>query len=185
MTATPEIETLSTRVVYENPWTRVREDAIRRQDGSAGIYGVVEKNDFVVVVPIEPDGSIHLVEQYRYPVGARFWELPQGAWQDDDAPDPLALAHGELAEETGLRAGSMEPIGELFPSYGYATQRFRIFVATDLTPGERLLDAEELGLVTRRFAWPDVLRMLTDGTIKDAMTVSAFGLLALRGRLPG
>ena len=71
---TPDIETTGTRVVYQNNWMRVREDAIRRRDGSAGIYGVVEKDDFVVVVPVEADGSVHLVQQYRYPVRARFWE---------------------------------------------------------------------------------------------------------------
>ena len=56
---------------------RVREDTIRRRDGSIGIYGVVEKPDFVVIVPIEDDGRLHLVEQYRYPVEGRYWELPK------------------------------------------------------------------------------------------------------------
>ena len=62
----PDIETLGTRIVYENRWMRLREDAIRRRDGSEGIYTVVEKPDFVVIVPIEEDGRIHLVQQYRY-----------------------------------------------------------------------------------------------------------------------
>jgi hypothetical protein len=60
----PEITTLSTRLVYENRWMRVREDAIRRRDGSAGIYGVVEKPDFVVIAALEED-RVQLVEQYR------------------------------------------------------------------------------------------------------------------------
>lgn len=183
MTAPPEIETLSSRPIYANPWLRVREDEIRRRDGSTGIYGVVEKDDFAVIVPVEPDGAVHLVEQFRYPVGARYWELPQGAWQGEDAPDPLVLARGELREATGLLAGRMTAIGDLFVSYGYATQRFHLFVATELTPGAPMLDAEEQGLVSRRFAWPDVRRMLADGTIKDAVTVAAFGLLALKGLL--
>ena len=74
-----DIATTGTRVVYENRWMRVREDAIRRRDGSAGIYGVVEKPDFVVVAPVEA-GVVHLVQQYRYPVRGRWWELPQGVW---------------------------------------------------------------------------------------------------------
>ena len=57
----------ASRVVYENPWMRVREDAIGRPDGSAGIYGVVEKPDFALVIPVDADG-VWLVEQYRYPV---------------------------------------------------------------------------------------------------------------------
>jgi len=77
------IETISTRFVYENRWMRVREDTIRRRDGSTGIYGVVEKSDFVVIVPVEDDGQVHLVEQYRYPVKGRYWELPQGSWEQE------------------------------------------------------------------------------------------------------
>jgi ADP-ribose pyrophosphatase len=82
MSMAVDIETLGTRIVYENRWMRVREDAIRRRDGSEGIYGVVEKPDFVAIVPLEDDGRIHLVQQYRYPVGARYWEFPQRAWEE-------------------------------------------------------------------------------------------------------
>ena len=108
----PDITTTGTRLVYENRWIRVREDAIRRRDGSAGIYGVVEKPDFVVVVPMG-EGVIHLVQQYRYPVQGRWWELPQGVW--DARPDaaPVEAAHAELAEETGLRAAVMTHAGHL------------------------------------------------------------------------
>ena len=60
-----DIETLRTRIVYENRWMRLREDAIRRRDGLEGIYTVVEKPDFVVIVPIEEDGRVHLVQQFR------------------------------------------------------------------------------------------------------------------------
>ncbi len=66
----PDITTLGTRVVYQNRWMRVREDAIRRRDGSEGIYGVVEKDDFVVIAPVEA-GVIHLVQQFRYPLRGR------------------------------------------------------------------------------------------------------------------
>ena len=70
-----EIETIGSRVVYRNSWMTVREDAIRRRDGSGGIYGVIDKPDFVVVVPLHADGSLQLVQQYRYPVGVRCWEF--------------------------------------------------------------------------------------------------------------
>jgi ADP-ribose pyrophosphatase len=66
------IETTSTRLVCENRWVRVREDTIRRRDGSSGIYGVVEKPDFVVIIPVEDDGRLYLVEQFRYPVKGRY-----------------------------------------------------------------------------------------------------------------
>jgi ADP-ribose pyrophosphatase len=74
----PEIEATATRVVYRNRWMRVGEDTFRRGNEPGGIYGVVERPDFVLIIPMEEDGSVHLVEQFRYSVGARFWELPQG-----------------------------------------------------------------------------------------------------------
>ena len=82
------IETTSTRFVYENRWMRVREDTIRRRDGSTGIYGVVEKPDFVVIVPVDDDGRVHLVEPYRYPVKGRYWEFPQGSWEQEPGGRP-------------------------------------------------------------------------------------------------
>jgi ADP-ribose pyrophosphatase len=177
------ITTLSSRLVYENRWMRLREDAIRRPDGSDGIYAVVEKADFVVVVPLEDDGSVHLVEQYRYPLRGRFWELPQGAWEQVPEADPLAVARGELQEETGLVAGRMSCVGRLFQGCGFSTQEYRVFLAQDLRPGERRPDRDEQDLVTRRFTAAAFAAMLRDGTIRDANTLAAIGLLAVKGLL--
>jgi ADP-ribose pyrophosphatase len=178
-----DIETIGSRVVYENRWMRVREDSIRYRDGSPGIYGVVEKSDFVVIVAVEDDGRIHLVEQYRYPVGARYWELPQGAREQQAVADPMELARAELREETGLRAAQMICGGQLFQSCGYATQSYHVFLAAGLTPGDTDLDREEQDLLARSFSLSDVENMIRDGTIKDATTVAAFGLLRLKGLL--
>lgn len=176
-----EITALRTRLIYENRWMRLREDVIRRRDGSDGIYGVVEKPDFVVIIPLETDRSVHLVEQYRYPVGGRFWEFPQGTWEGDPGADPLAVARGELEEETGLVAEEMIAAGHLFQGYGFSTQGYHIFLARGLTPTARRLDPEEQGLITRRFPAVELTRMIRDGEIKDATTVAALGLVQLKG----
>lgn len=180
----PEIETLSTRIVYRNRWMTVREDAIRRQDGSRGIYGVVEKVDFAAIVPVEPDGSIHLVEQYRYPVRARFWEVPQGSWESSPEADPLTVAQGELREETGLQAAEMAKLGYLFECYGYSNQGCHVFLARGLTQQARDLDHEEQGLICRCFPARDVMAMIQNGQIRDATTVAAIGMLVMKGLLP-
>jgi ADP-ribose pyrophosphatase len=176
-----EIATLATKLVYENRWMRVREDAIRRQDGSQGVYGVVEKSDFAVIAPVEDDGSVHLVEQYRYPVGARFWEFPQGAWEHAPGADPLEVARGELLEETGLIANRMTSAGHLFQAYGYATQGYHVFMAQGLRRTARKLDHEEQGLITHCFSRSALAGMIRDGEIKDATTMAALGLLQLKG----
>jgi ADP-ribose pyrophosphatase len=178
-----EIETLGSRIVYQNRWMCVREDTIRRGDGREGVYGVIEKPDFVVIAPIE-DGMIHLVEQYRYPVHQRCWELPQGSWEEQPGTDPDVLARAELREETGLSAAVMTHVGYLHMAYGYSTQGYHIYFASGLTHGERDLDDEETGLVTRAFALTEVERMILDGTIKDATTIATLGLIRMKGLIP-
>ena len=178
-----DIETIGTRLVYENRWMRVREDAIRRRDGSSGIFSVVEKPDFVVIVPLADDGRLHLVQQYRYPVGGRYWELPQGSWEQAPGADPLEVARGELREETGLDAAKMTYAGHLFEAYGYSNQGYHVFLATGLRQGEATPEQEEQDLVTEIFQLREIEQMIRAGEIKDATTVATFGLLRLKGLL--
>jgi ADP-ribose pyrophosphatase len=158
---------------------RLREDRFARADGSEGLYAVVEKSPAAAVIAIE-GGEVVLVEQYRHPVGERFWELPQGAWDGDEAPDPEDLARGELAEETGLRAGRMERLGRLFFAYGITAQAYEVWLATELEQGEQALEPEEEGLRVGRFGLAEAEEMIRDGTIADSATVAAFGLLRLK-----
>jgi 8-oxo-dGTP pyrophosphatase MutT (NUDIX family) len=166
-------------MVYENRWMRLREDRFERADGAEGVYAVVEKSPAAVVIPLDGDELV-LVNQYRHPVGERFWELPQGAWDGEDAPEPERLARGELAEETGLRAGSMDLLGRLYFAYGITGQAFDVWLATELVQGEQALEPEEEGLLVGRFPVGEVEAMVLDGTIADSATVAALGLLRLR-----
>ena len=161
--------------MYTNRWMRVREDKTLRYDGKEGIFGVVEKPDFALVVPYA-DGGFHLVEQYRYPVRGRYWEFPQGSWEDKPDADPLDVARGELAEETGMRAGSMIPIGHLFEAYGYSDQGFHIILATDLTLGEQQLEDSEHGLVSRWVSQEELWQLVGDGRFKDAPSLAALAV---------
>jgi 8-oxo-dGTP pyrophosphatase MutT (NUDIX family) len=168
----------ASRTVYENRWMRLREDATLLPDGTPGIYAVVEKAPAAVIIPLAGD-HLWLVEQYRHPVGERFWELPQGAW--DDRPDAPAeeLARGELAEETGLRAGRMERLGRMFFAYGISDQRFDVWLATELTEGEQALEETEQGLKVGRFPITEVEAMIRDGAIADAATIASLSLHSL------
>lgn len=175
-----DITKTASRIVYENRWMRVREDAIRRRDGSSGIYGVVDKCDFVVIAPIDA-GVVHLVQQYRYPVQGRWWEFPQGIWDERPDANPIEAARGELAEETGLTAASMLQAGKMFTAYGTMNQAFHVFLASVLTAGTARPELEEQDMITRAFALADFEAMIRDGTITDSITVAAFGLLRLKG----
>lgn len=174
-----EIETLDSRVVYKNNWMTVREDDIRRASGAQGIYGVVDKPDFVAIVPIH-QGRIHLVEQYRYPVQGRYWEIPQGSWESSPDADHEEVAAGELREETGLISDSLQYVGHVFQAYGYSNQGFHIFLASGLTSSNQDLDAEEEGLISKSFSLDEFEAMIVSGKIKDATTISAYGLLKMK-----
>jgi len=177
----PEILTTESSVVYRNRWMLVREDKIVRASGATGIYGVVEKPDFAVIAAYQ-DGELHLVEQYRYPVGARYWEFPQGS-SHQPGINAADLAAAELREETGLVASSIEHVGRLFPSYGFVTQAFDVYLATGLSDIGTRLDPEEEGLIAKPFSVSTVERMIIGGEIRDAATVATFGLLRLKGVL--
>ena len=167
-----EIERLESEVVYRNRWMTVREDRVRRRDGGEGIYGVVDKPDYSLIIPFDGE-SLHLVEQYRYPVSGRYWEFPQGSLDAEPDADPAQVAARELAEETGLRASTLRKLGVMFQAYGYSTQSVHVFLATDLSDGSTSLDPEEHGLITRSFSIDAFKSMTTDGTIRDVTTVAA------------
>jgi len=171
------IVTLSSREVYRNPWLRLREDEILRSNGETGIYGVVEKHDCAIILPID-NGRIWLVEQYRYTIQQRALELPQGGWEME-VENPEELACGELREEMGLEAASMTCLGALWIAYGFTRQRQHVFLATGLTQTDKEPDPEEHDLVVRSVAVDEFEAMMLDGTIRDGCTLSAWGLYLL------
>src|SRR5947207_15829192 len=118
--ALPSVTTLSSREVYPNHWMRQREDEILRSNGQRGIYGVVEKDESAIIVPIDGD-RIWLVEQFRYTIQQRAIELPKGGWEMA-VENPEELARGELKEETGLHAAKMIRLGHHWIAYGFTRQ---------------------------------------------------------------
>lgn len=172
--ARPSIQTLSSREVYRNPWMRLREDEILRSNGKQGIYGVVEKDDSAIILPIEGD-RIWLVEQFRYTIQERAIELPQGGWEME-IDNPEELARGELREETGLHAESMVYLGQLWIAYGFTRQKQHVFLATGLTHAEREPDEEEHDIVVRSVPLAEFEQMMLDGVVRDGCTVAAWGM---------
>ncbi|MBI3690844.1 MAG: NUDIX hydrolase [Mycolicibacterium aromaticivorans] len=175
------ITQLSSREVYRNNWMTVREDAVERPDGSTGIYGVVDRPDYAVVIAVDAD-RVALVEQYRYPMGARRWEFPMGTTPDQPDIDPRELAARELREETGLTAGSLTVLGRLDVAPGIMSQRGWVFLATDIVEGEPEREHEEQDM---HFAWFERSRfeeMIRTGEITDAQSLAAYAQLLLKER---
>jgi 8-oxo-dGDP phosphatase len=177
----PFIECVASREIYRNRWLVVREDQIRRPDGSAGIYSVIDKPTYALVMPY--DGNrFRLVEQFRYPLGARRWEFPQGSAPDHAEADPHELAERELREETGLRATSLEALGLVDVAPGMTSQRGWVFLATGIIEGEADREHEEQDMHSDWFTRADVEEMMRTGVIVDAQSIAAYGLFLLRER---
>ena len=172
------MRTTSSREVYRNPWIRVREDRVERADGSTGVYGVVEKPHFAVVMAVER-GGFWLVEQFRHPVGRRAWEFPQGTWSSGADGTAEELARAELAEETGLRAGRLRHLGHLDLAPGLSTQEFDVWLATDLVAGPTAREATEADMRHAFVPEEELRAMVRESRFTDGPSLAAYGLLLL------
>lgn len=175
------IEQVASREIYRNNWMTLREDRIRRPDGSDGIYGVVDKPTYALIIAAQQD-RVRLVEQFRYPLGLRRWEFPQGTAPGLAEIEPTALAHRELREEAGLLAESMTLLGQLDVAPGMSSQRGWVFVATDITEGDHDREHEEQDMRSAWFSRTEVEQMIRDGEITDAQSIAAWALYLLSER---
>ncbi|MDP1719580.1 MAG: NUDIX hydrolase [Candidatus Nanopelagicaceae bacterium] len=172
-----EVERIDRNLAYRNRWMTVWEDQVRFQNGSEGIYGVVDKPDFSLVVPWDGLG-FYLVEQFRYPVGGRYWEFPQGSLESSPEIEELGVAKVELQEETGLIAGSFKVLGRLFEAYGFSNQGFTVFLATDLVQNKSNPEVSEMGMVCRRFELEEIWDLIDRGLMRDAPSIAALALVS-------
>src|SRR5579863_341962 len=176
---------LSHATVYENKWIRVDHHEVLSPAGGPGIYGTVHfKNQATGVVPIDEEGNVILVGQYRFPLEAHSWEIPEGGGAH--AATALESAQRELREECGLAAKSWTEILGVDLSNSVSDERGTLFLAWELSDVEAQPDdTEELQVARVRF-W-DAIARVNRGEIRDSMSVAALlrvALMALQNELP-
>lgn len=169
---------LASEVVHRNPWFRVRHDRVRRPDGNAGDWYVVETSDNAAVVALDDQGRVCLVGEWIYPLGAYGWAVPSGALHPDE--EPLVAAQRELREETGLTATRWEALGCFHLSQGLTPQASYLFLATGLHHGPARPEPTE----RLQVAWMPLDEAWTRacaGALSDSVTL--VGLAWARSRL--
>lgn len=168
---------VSTRVVYDNPWIRVREDEVVRPDGQPGIYGVVHFKNVAVGILAFEEGMLYLIGQYRYTLERYSWEIPEGGCAEGE--EPLQAARRELEEETGLHAKRWTKLGEAYLSNSVSDELAVWFLAEELEQGVYRPEGTEK-LLVKRVSLSEALKMIESGEITDALSMLAIQQLQLR-----
>ena len=177
-------KTLASDVKYDNNWIRLTEHQVINPSGGSGIYGEVHfKNIAIGILPLDENYNTWLVGQYRYPLKAYSWEIPEGGGPFHKAP--LESARRELLEETGLSAKNWKEIQRMHLSNSVSDELSIIYVATDLIQGIAMPEETEQ-LAIKKLPFHEAYQMVQGGTITDSMSVAAIlkaKLMLLNGEL--
>ena len=170
---------LSSRLVYDGRIFDVTVDRVRLPHGREADLEIVRHEGSVVLVPLQDDGRILLVRQYRYAAGRLLWELPAGSLESGEDPD-LAAAR-ECHEELGLVAGRLERLLTLYPTPGFCTETMTYYRATALrAPGPDDPEAhqdEDESIEVGAFTPDEIRAMIARGEIADLKTVAGMTMI--------
>jgi len=169
----PSFEFLRSETLLEGRAFKIRRDHLRTPDGRATTYEILEHGGSVVMLPIDEDGNMLLVRQYRHAAAANLLELPAGTRDGDESFEKCAAR--EMREETAMAAGKLEKVGEFYLAPGYSTEFMAVFVATELRQDPLPSDEDEF-LQVERIPVKDVLRMADRGLLPDAKSLAALFL---------
>jgi 8-oxo-dGTP pyrophosphatase MutT (NUDIX family) len=175
---------LAGRTIYDNQWIGVTEYEVINPGGGRGIYGKVRFKSLAIgILPLDDQGNTWLVGQYRFPLDAYSWEIPEGG--GDPAVPPVESARRELLEETGLVANDWTELMEMHLSNSVTDERAFIFLARGLDQQEAAPEETEQ-LVVRQLPFEEAYQMVERGEITDSMSVAAIlktKLMLLQGQL--
>lgn len=162
---------LSTETVFDGVLLKVQRDTVLLPDGETSGREWIFHPGASAVVPVDSEGRVVLIRQFRFPTGREFWEVPAGKF---DSPDeqPLDVARRELAEEVGLSASVWTSLGATYPAIGYSNERIHLFLAQNLTEVDQAADDDEF-VEPFRIPLAQAVAMAQRGEIEDAKSCVA------------
>jgi ADP-ribose pyrophosphatase len=165
------VKTLRSERRYSGTVFNLVVDEVEYTSGNRGVREVADHPGGAVVVPLLDDGSVLLVNQFRYPVKKNLFELPAGKL--DAGEDPSVCAARELEEETGYTAGTMTKLTAIYTTPGFCNEQLHLYVATDLKklPTGQRLEEGEMDLTVRAIPIEEVIQMIENQDIVDGKTM--------------
>lgn len=165
-----DYEQISSKMVYNGKIMRVYSEEVVLPNGKAAVREVVRKSSAAAVCPIDADGKIILVEQYRHPIGGMALEIPAGLI--DEGEDVAVCAARELAEEVGYHPTKLTKVCTFVGCIGFCDEAVTIYIGEGLEAAAAEQDDEEF-ITIHRFTLDECLKMVTNGKIIDSKTIAA------------
>lgn len=164
----------ASKIVYQTPWIKIREDNVTLPNGQPGTYSYLESKDSVMIATLDEHNRIYLVKAFRYPSKTWGWELPGGG---GDGEEIINASKRELLEETGITAENWKIIGQAYVCNGLMTERMAVAVARDLSIGQLAASDEEVFDGSGFFAPNEIDHMIETGEVNDCQTLAALHLV--------
>jgi ADP-ribose pyrophosphatase len=166
-------ETIQSRTKFVGRAFSVRQDDVRLPNGNTTCLDIIEHSGAVTILPVDSDGMIWFVRQYRHAAGTEILELPAGGLEDGETPE--ICAQREIQEEIGMGAKKLQEIGGFFLAPGYSSEFLHIYLATDLYSSVLPKDVDEI-LIVEKIPASRALELARNGQIQDAKTLASFYL---------
>jgi len=175
---------INSKIVYETPWIKVREDDVIQPDGKKSAYTFLDTPESCMVVAMDlAEKSVILINEYRYPIGQTIWQFPSGVIEQDLSP--LKNAKKELFEETGVSAKEWKKIGEIYSFPGKTTNLLHVFLATDLDLNGLKINQEGNESIheIKKISLVNIKKMVKDGTINSSETMAVLNMLSVKDEI--
>ncbi|MCX7708823.1 MAG: NUDIX hydrolase [Clostridia bacterium] len=163
-----EEKTTSRKNIYEGSVIKVDALTVSLPNGNEGKRDLVIHPGASAVIPINENGEMYMVRQYRKPLEKVSLEIPAGKL--DPGEDPQVCAGRELKEETGLDAETVQHIVSIHTTPGFCNEVIHMYVATGLTEGESCADEDEF-ISAEKIAVPELIKMVLNHEITDAKSI--------------
>ena len=163
-----EAEVLECRQIYDGKVVKLGVEEVRLPNGKTTELEIIRHQGAAAVVPIDEDGKVYLVRQYRHAVGEWLLEVPAGKLEPGESPEECIGR--EIEEETGMKAGRLVPLGPIWTTPGFTDEKIWLFVATGLTPGRQTLEDDE-PLEVEAIPLSEAIALVDVGRINDSKSV--------------
>jgi ADP-ribose pyrophosphatase len=166
----PPASVLEQEDVFAGRVFKLRRELVVLPNGKQARLDLIRHPGAAAVVPLDADGNVLLVRQYRHATGKWLLEVPAGTLAHGEPPESCALR--ELMEEAGYRASELQPLGWIWTTPGFTDERIWLYLAKGLEPAPRQLDDDEV-MTVERLAFSEAVRRAQSGEIEDAKSVCA------------